>query len=160
MGNDIVIGPSAPRMFLRLALADLLIAASLLLGWGLWWLPVTIWATATALFVLLYLASLARGLPAVEIGDEGFAARYALGGQSYKWADVEGDFEAVRIVASRRVAFRVTPEYKAIGRKLRRPPCPGYDAAFAGSYRLPPEELAALLNRRRREALAGRGVRA
>jgi hypothetical protein len=96
-------------------------------------------------------------LPAVEIGDERFAARYALGGQSYRWADVEDEFEAVRLVATRRVAFRLTPEYKASGRKLRRSPCPGYDAVFLGSYRVPPDELAELLNQRRREDLAGGG---
>jgi hypothetical protein len=155
VSSDSVIGPSVPRTFITLLLADLGIAAGLFLACGLNWLTILLWAAAVVCSAVLFVISVVRGLPAVEVGPEGFTARHALGTRSFRWGDIEGDFVTVRVGPSKMVAFRLTPAYKASGAKLGRPPCPGYDAAIAGHYRLPLEELAGLLNRHRQKSLAG-----
>jgi hypothetical protein len=155
VSSDTVIGPNLPRTFITLILADVGIAAGLFLACGLNWLTIPLWAGAVVCSALLLVISVVRGLPAVEVGPAGLTARHAFGTRSFRWADVEGDFVTVRVGPSKMVAFRLTPAYKASGAKLGRPPCPGYDAAIAGHYRLSLEELAELLNRHRQKALAG-----
>jgi hypothetical protein len=155
VSSDTVIGPNVPRTFVTLVLADVGIAAGLLLACGLSWVTIALWAAAVACTALLFVISLVRGLPAVEVSVEGLTARHAFGTRSFRWADVEGEFVTVRVGPSKMVAFRLTPAYKASGARLGRPPCPGYDAGISGHYRLSLEELTELLNRHRQKALAG-----
>jgi hypothetical protein len=153
--TPVVVGPNLPRLFLILLASNLGIALGLFLACGLGWVTALLCALAAGVSLLLFVLSAARRTPELVITDEGFRCRNVFQNRSYQWADVSGGFEVRRSGLIRMVVFRLTPESRAKTAGWVQQPCPGYDAAITGAYRLPPEELAELLNRHKQRAVTG-----
>jgi hypothetical protein len=161
--NVVTVGPSPLKLFGMVALGGLMVAAGLsgvlLALFGLNWLLSSGWVVAAAAGGVvagcggaLALAGAVGNRPRVEVGPEGFVLRTLFGSRSRRWADVEGDFEVLKIGLSEWVGYRLTRAFKESARVKPTKLLAGNDEAIVGAYGVPIGELAELLNQHKHRA--------
>ncbi len=104
------------------------------------------------------LSSLAIQRPKIRFQRTGFEVCLLFGTRYIEWADVQDDF-AVRKMpglkmlpgTNKVIVFNWTEAYKAKHRPKKSPHYGGYDTAISGAFEVSYEELAVILNERKKE---------
>jgi hypothetical protein len=147
--EPVLISRSIVRVLALFFLSNILLIGSVFLMFGASQLFLLVYGLAGAITFVFTLLSIARIRPQLEITDDGFTLRVVLGERSYRWVDIDGEFETRRIGILTQIVFRLTAEYKST-HKTGRSPSSGYDAAVSSAFEMPIDEIAALLNERKK----------
>jgi hypothetical protein len=157
----VTIGPSPLKLLSALALgglgiaggAALVVAGLSLAVLGVDWLTSTGWVIVVIMAALvvcccgaLFLVSIIRRAPRVEIGPAGFVAWTIFGSRSRRWSDVEGDFVVIKVGLRQGVGYRLTPDFKELAGIKPTTLFAGNDEAISGAFAVSSGELAELLN--------------
>jgi hypothetical protein len=165
--NSVTVNLNPLKLLGTLALGCLLITggvAGVLLGLslvllGLNWFLSAGWVIAVVTGVLvasccgtLVLVAIIGRRPRVEIGPDGFVLRQLFGSRSRSWSDIEGSFVVIKVGLSKGVGYRLTQVFKESAGIKPTTLFAGNDEAIGGALDIPIDELAELLNQRKRPA--------
>ncbi len=107
-------------------------------------------SAAGALSAVCFLVMAVSGRPRVVVAPEGFAFDKLFGSLARKWHEIDGPFAVIKIGWSNAVAYKLTADFKASVGKKPTSLFSGYDEVIVGVFQLSAENLAELLNERRR----------
>jgi hypothetical protein len=165
--NSVTVNLNSLKLLGTLALGCLLITggvAGVLLGLslvllGLNWFLSAGWVISVVTGVLvasccgtLVLVAIIVRRPRVEIGPDGFVLRQLVGSRSRSWSDIEGSFVIIKVGLSKSVGYRLTQVFKESAGIKPTTLFAGNDEAIGGALDIPIDELAELLNQRKRPA--------
>jgi hypothetical protein len=150
----IVVPPSLLKMLGVFVVSNLGFAVGCLACLGPGLLGTIVLGTAAALTLALVFLAVFRRRPSVSITDEGFTLLKLVGGDQYRWSDVEGSFAVIKLGLTKAVGFKLTDECLARLNLKPSPALSGYHAAVTGAFAMSPAHLAALLNEHKERSRA------
>ncbi|MBC7820068.1 MAG: hypothetical protein IAG10_24560 [Planctomycetaceae bacterium] len=160
--ETIIIPPNLFRLLRTLIISNLLMVGGIfgiaisLLGVGNWTIVACV--GVVTLSTLLYLVAAVRGRPRVIITSEGFVFEKPIGNETYLWSEIAGQFCVIKIGMSEAVAYKLTPDCKALSGKKPNSWLAGYDAALGGALPCSAAELAELLNEHKERSRDSTGL--
>ncbi len=147
--NDIVVGPSLPKLFLATFVGLMGGMAGIMLGIGFNSITLGIGSVIAVLGLGIFIACIVTNTPRLEISERGFTMKRVMGSLSYTWDEIEAPFEVMKLGLVQAVGFNLTEASRTERKITKRGKHAGFDAVLAGALAAPMANIVERLNEKR-----------